>query len=135
MIAVDNHRFGVFEYDVYADVKDFRIERYLPTEARKITLDKFASGHRAKYSITKIELTEYLNGLWDRYGKRSAVSREAQGDGDNATADSYEHVFVDLGWPLFDAIEFHSPMQGDGGGATYYFDPATNTAYHRAGYW
>jgi hypothetical protein len=36
---------------------------------------------------------------------------------------------------LKEAIRFYSPTEGDGGGATYFFDPASGTAYHRAGYW
>lgn len=45
-------------------------------------------------------------------------------------------AFADLKWPaLKNPIEFHSPIENDGGGATYYFDATTDTAYHRAGYW
>lgn len=135
MAVVDAQRFGVFQYESYADLKDFRVERYLPTQARKITLEKFAAGHRAKYSISKLELTEYLDDLWDRFGQHSAFSRDELDDGANISANSYERIFGDLGWPVFDALEFHSPVQGDGGGATYYFDPETDTEYHRAGYW
>ena len=137
MAVIDSQRFGVFRYDtyVYGDVNDFRIERYLPTQAKDITLEKYAAGHRAKYSIAESELKAYLDGLWDRYGQYSAIPRDELDDGASVSVDAYDYVFADLGWPLFDGIEFHSPVQSDGGGATYYFDPATGTAYHRAGYW
>ena len=37
MSILDSHRFGTFEYASFSDVKDFRIERYLPTQAKDIT--------------------------------------------------------------------------------------------------
>jgi hypothetical protein len=44
--------------------------------------------------------------------------------------------FRGLEWPVLkNAICFGSPTEADGGGATYYFDPDSGTAYHRAGYW
>ena len=132
---LDSQRFGVFEYDAYSDVDDFRIERYLPTAAKNITLEKFASGHRARYSISQLELTDFLDDLWNDHGRFSAISRDELCDGESITADTFQHSFADLGWPPFNAIEYHSPVQGDGGGATYYFDPSTGTTYHRAGYW
>jgi len=136
MTIVDAQRFGVFEYDSFSEVDDFRVERFLPTQARGITLDKFAVGHRAKYSISESELRSYLDGLWHQYGEYSAIPRDELGDGASASAESFDYYFGDLGWPaLENAIELHSPVESDGGGATYFFDPTTNTAYHRAGYW
>ncbi|WP_417737251.1 hypothetical protein [Rosistilla oblonga] len=136
MTIVDGQRFGIFNYGTYAEVQDFRIERYLPTSARDITLDKFAMGHRAKYTITETELTTYLDSLWIEAGTNSAISRDALDDGSSVSFDQIAHDFDGLNWPLLSTvIQFHSPIQGDGGGATYYFDPSTNIAYHRAGYW
>jgi len=137
MAIVDSQRFGTFQCENFADVNDFRIERYLPTQARDITLNKCAQGHQATYSISESDLRDYLDGQWDRYGQDSASSREELNDGSRVSADAYDFQFDydDLGWPAFDAVRFHSPVEEDGGGAIYYFDPATGTAYHRAGYW
>lgn len=136
MRLVDTQRFGVFHYDVITDVNDFRIERYLPTNARDITLEKHAAGHRAKYSISESELMEYLDSLWSEYGEHSAISRDELGDGTPVGASQFDYKYGDLGWPpLENAVEYHSPVQGDGGGATYYFDRDAGTAYHLAGYW
>ena len=136
MSILDSQRFGTFEYASFSDVKDFRIERYLPTQATDITLNKYASGHRAKYSISQTELTDYLDELWNQYGEYSAVPRNQLNDGAEVSADLYASTFDDLGWsPLGNAIQFHSPVQADGGGATYYFDSSAGTTYHRAGYW
>ena len=107
----------------------------LPTKARQITVDKYAQGHRARYSISESDLMGYLDGLWDKYGARSAISRDKLHGDSYVTADQLAE-FSDLGWPVLEnAIELHSPVQGNGAGATYYFDRKTGTAYHRAGYW
>ncbi|TWT80527.1 hypothetical protein CA13_19720 [Planctomycetes bacterium CA13] len=136
MSIMDAKRFGVFSYDTYAEVKDFRIERYLPTTARDITLDKFAMGHRAKYTITETELRDYLDQLWLEADGPFAIPREELDDDDAATYDEFDYRFEGLNWPpLEKAFEFHSPVQSDGGGANYFFDPTSNTVYQHAGYW
>ena len=136
MSYLDAKRFGVFQYVTYDEVKDFRVERYLPDSARSITVEKTAMGHRAKYSITKGELREYLDRLWKECGEGSAISRIDFNEGEVVKPDEMEYQFKDLGWlPFSKAIRFHSPVQGDGGGAEYFFDEVSGTAYHRAGYW
>ncbi len=133
---LDSRRFGVFHYDTYSEVQDFRIERYLPPKAREITLDKSAMGHRAKYSITFDELTEYLDALWIKSNGRSAVPRDQLNDGEKETSDRFEHRFEGLDWAMPEtALHFHSPVQSDGGGADYFFDAKTNTVFQHAGYW
>lgn len=134
MHVIDTQRFGMFSYASYSQVQDFRIERYLPDLARGITLEKTAMGHRARYTLTQAELQNFLDTLWA--SGDSAIPREGIGDGEVASAEELQRNFGDLGWPpLTEAVLFHSPVQGDGGGATYYFEPTTNTVYHRAGYW
>ena len=136
MSVLDSRRFGVFRYASYKDVQDFRIERYLPPAATRITLEKTPTGHRAKYTIPEADLRAYLNQLWTAYGKASAVSRDELSDGTPATAEEMRTEFDGLGWPpLQNALKYHSPVEPDGGGATYYVDPTTNTVCHRAGYW
>lgn len=134
--VLDASRFGVFQHATFTDVNDVRVESYLPRAASAITVQKSAMGHRAKYSITQKELMKHLDQLWENAKGRSAVSREELGDGETVNADSLELYFRELEWPLFEpAVRFRSPVQSDGGGATYFFDPLTETAYHRAGYW
>lgn len=132
---MDASRFGRFEYATYDEVNDFRVERYLPPAAREIALLKYAGGYRTRYSITEEELTEYLDGLWDTYGQRSAVPRDDLGEGEPVSAETFEHEFRGE-WPNVEGtIQYHSPIEADGGGATYYFDRASGIAYQRAGYW
>lgn len=137
MLILDSSRFGLFEHSNYSEVKDFRIERFLPTSSKDIFLHKRENGHRAKYKISDDDFHLYLNNLWDLYGKYSAVKREEiSGEGSLVTEKDFNMHFEDLGWkPLNNALKFHSPVEGDGGGATYYFDPDTGIAYHDVSYW
>ena len=135
MSIVDSYRFGLFHYKAFSDVKDWRVERYLPTTAQSITVEKYAQGHRAKYSISEPDLLEFLDELWDKYGERSRMSRDDLHSDSHVTEDQHKQ-FGDLGWPVLEnAIELHSPVKSNWAGATYYFDRDTGTAYHRAGYW
>ena len=136
MKFVDARRFGVFEYTSYNEVQDFRIERFLPPTARDITLEKTFMGHRAKYTITETELRKYLDGLWEAYGKKSSIPRSDLKDGEPGNRDEIETVFEGLNWPkMNESVQFHSPVESDGGGATYYFDQTSGVTYQRAAYW
>jgi hypothetical protein len=136
MSVLDARRFGVFQYATYAEVQDFRIYRYLPVSAHSITLEKTAMGHRAKYSISEPEMRDYMDRLWKECGEGSAIARSDLNEGEIVKRDEIEYQFRELGWtPLTNAIRFHSPVQGDGGGAEYFLDASSGTAYHRAGYW
>ena len=136
MAIVDAQRFGVFQYGVFSDVNDSRIERHLPTNARNITLEKRATGHRAKYSISESDLKEYLDGQWAQHGNRSSIPRAELREGAPVAREQFDLRYGDLGWlPLENAVEFHSPVASDGSGATYFFDARIGTAYHHAGYW
>lgn len=146
MSIVDAFRFGKFRHASFSDVNDPRVGRYLPTAATDITLIKHPSGHLARYSISESDLKNSIDDLWKQYGKRPATPRE----------DLHEHVLknpMNLAekpwipggierelrsseWQVpGNSIELHSPVESDGGGATYFYDPATRTAYHSAGYW
>jgi hypothetical protein len=136
MVIIDSQRFGTFQYNSASEVNDFRVARYLPAKSRNISLKKYPNGYRAKYSISKADLLSYLDALWDKYGEQSVTPRDQLHDGEPVSVDSIDHVFADLKWPaLKNPIEFHSPHEDDGGGATYYFDATTDTVYQRAGYW
>lgn len=136
MAILDAQRFGTFQYNSGSEVNDLRVERYLPAKARDISLKKVSNGHWAKYSISKADLLSYLDALWSRNGERSASSRDQLHDGEPVSVETIDHIFADLKWPaLKNPREFHSPIENDGGGATYYYEATTDTVYQRAGYW
>lgn len=139
MHFVDEVRFGDFEYATFDDVNDFRVERYLPNSASKIKMHKQANGngYRAQYAISAASFHAYLDKLWNTYGEDSAVERgELSDEGLPATKGELERVFSDLGWkPLGNAIKYYSPIEDDGGGATYYYDVSAGLAYQQTGYW
>ena len=136
MAIIDSQRFGTFQYNTMSEVNDIRVARYLPAKARNISLEKYPNGHCAKYSISKVNLLSYLDTLWEKDGQHSAISRNQLHEGEPVSVDFIDGVFADLKWPAFkNPIEFHSPIESDGGGATYYFDATTDTVYHRASYW
>ncbi len=133
---VDRYRFGIFTYTNYRDVRDFRVERYLPPTATQITIEKTAMGHRARYTITEKQLRDYVNDCWNAYGNKSAVGRAELGDCELVDYEHVSHWFKGLDWPPLTRVrQFHSTVQGDGGGAQYYFDDTTGTVYQYAGYW
>jgi hypothetical protein len=136
MTTLDKHRFGVFEYSSYDEVDDFRVERYLPPTSTDITLEKSASGFRAKFRIKESDLIAYLDDLWSRYGDRSAVTRAESPNGSVVNPDEFKLRFGDLGWPpLLDAHEYRGPVARNGAGFSIWYSKSKGLAYECAGYW
>jgi hypothetical protein len=136
MAIIDTHRFGVFEYDTFAEVKDFRVERYLPPTATAITIEKRPQGFRARFSIAEGDLMAYLDDLWRQYGDKSIVKRGEMASMSVVDHESHELQFGDLGWPPLDgAMEYHSPTAENGAGFFVWYSPKRRIAYQRAGYW
>ncbi len=134
MGLVDASRFGLFQYASYPQVQDFRVERYLPEAATAITLEKSPMGHRAKYNLPAGALEEFLERLSAQAGTTVDGTEIRQSAATNV--DEIDQWFGDLDWPaLKDPLRFQSPIEADGGGATYFLEPSTGTVYHRAGYW
>ncbi|WP_339745314.1 hypothetical protein [uncultured Rubinisphaera sp.] len=132
----DHFRFGLFEYENYAEVKDPGVHLYLPPGATKISLNKYASGYEAKYKITESDFHAYLDGLWEEYGQLSVIKRkDRSGEGLPVQEEDFER-FHSLDWqPLANASLFHSPVQGNGGGARYYYDSKAGMVYQQTAYW
>lgn len=132
----DQFRFGLFEYENYADVEDHHVQWYLPPAATKISLNKYASGYEAKYKITESDFHAYLDGLWEEYGQLSVIKRkDRSGEGLPVQEEDFER-FHSLDWqPLANASLFHSPVQGNGGGARYYYDSKAGMVYQQTAYW
>jgi len=134
--VLDRYRFGTFQHSNFADVDDFRVERYLPPAARDITLNKQASRFRAKFRIERSELDDYLDEVWALYGDRSVATRGELTKSDPTDPETHRLHFGDLGWPMLpDAFEQHGPMAGNGAGFSIWYSPQTGIAYQSGYYW
>jgi len=136
--AVDEFRFGYFEHSSFEEVNDFRIERYLPPKSRDISLFKNfgGNGYRAKYVIEESALEEYADSLWKEWGEHSSISRPKLSAHTSSISKLELPEFTDLGWVLEGDIRiFHSPVEADGGGATYYHERQSGLTFQRTGYW
>ena len=137
--VVDTFRFGHFQHASFADVNDFRIERWLPPDATDISLFKNygGNGYRARFTISEEKLIEYLDELWQAHAHQSAIQRhEFSHDGKETSGTAHFDQFQIIGWnPIAVSIVYHSPVEGDGGGATYYHDRNSGVTLQRAGYW
>ncbi|WP_437203353.1 hypothetical protein [Planctomicrobium sp. SH664] len=148
MGIVDRFRFGTFEFATASEVKDFRIERFLPPTATAITLRKDPTGHWARYSIPESDLQAFVEGLWKRSGEHSAIPREelpsppraspvaSASDTRTLIRSEFQRKFEATGWETPSTLlEMHGPVEPDGGGVIYFYDPITQAAYHRGRYW
>ena len=133
MVALDPFRFGTFEYDSFAEVNDFRVERYLPPDAKDIVIFKpgGGNGYQARYRISPVEFRAYLDKIL-KHGIETDVDKE----GVPVSIDEMMSDFRNLDWPPLQApVRFRSPFESDGGGATYYNDGEAGIVYQRVGYW
>ncbi len=136
-LAVDKFRFGTFSYAKFEDVKDFRVERFLPPAARDITVDKRDSGFVAKYRIAEPELRAFLDELWAKHGEQSSLKRSDFSP--NSTLDEQLHALHfgrRLGWPFIQGMKHHqSPVAPNGAGCSLWYSAVEGVAYQRAAYW
>lgn len=136
MQILDSSRFGVFNCAAFNDVKDFRVERYLPPAATNITIDKYPQGFRARFTISQSQLDAYLDEVWRSYGDQSVVERGEMSAMAIVDAKSHDLYYGDLGWPhLNDATEVYGPTAGNGAGFSVWFSPSEGIAYQRGSYW
>ncbi|TWU22966.1 hypothetical protein Pla52o_24990 [Novipirellula galeiformis] len=136
MEVLDTKRFGVFDYETFDEVDDFRVERYLPPDATNITVDKYAQGFRARFKISQTNLDAYLDQVWRSYGDQSVVERGEMSAMRVVDEESHDLYYGDLGWAhLGDATEVYGPMARNGAGFTVWFSPSKGIAYQRGSYW
>jgi hypothetical protein len=138
-VIVDSWRFGLFHYATFSEVRDVRIERFLPPMATNIALDKYASGHRARYSIREPDLVAYVDEMWSKHSRMTKVAaskRDPERPLTSSERDWFQHDFERLGWTVSEStVVLAGPHAANGAGASYYYDRRAGLAYHRAGYW
>jgi hypothetical protein len=136
MFALDQIRFGRFEYQSYSEITDFRAQRYLPPSAVAISMYKHPQGYKAKYSIAETDFHKYLDELWEKYGQYSAVERHGFAGEDEPPYPEEFDQYAEQEWPpLKNAITYYSPTESDGGGAEYLYDKDAGIVYQTTGYW
>jgi len=134
--VLNHHRFGIFSYPDYASVKDHRVYRYLPTEAKDIAIEKYPQGFRARFRISKTSLNHWFDGHWDRKSKYSAVERQVIDDENGVDNEHFVGEYGDLGWSgPKDMIVYEGPRASNGAGFTLWFSESKGMAFQRGGYW
>ena len=134
--VADHFRFGRFSHSNYDQINDFRVQRYMPPAASNVDVDKYASGFRARYEISPDELDQWIDGLWQRYGDVSAISRDELEREPLDNLEYTSHVFDGLPWqPKIGCEEISGPVAGNGAGFTVWYNRSDGIAYERAGYW
>lgn len=137
-LIVDQFRFGSFSYKKYEEIKDFRIYRWMPTNAKNLQLFKRYSGngYLAHYEIEESKIIGYVNNLWEKYGDKSASERSDFKDEGKLVKTSELGVFTSTNWKIPAKVKkYYTPRELDGGGAIYYFDPKTSLVLQNAVYW
>lgn len=133
---LDNHRFGIFSYPHYASVKDDRVYRYLPIEAKDITIEKYPQGFRARFYIGKNALNHWFDGHWENRGKYSVFKRQVIDDENKVDNEHFVREYGDLGWSgPKDMIVYEGPRGSNGAGFTLWFSESKEMAFQRGGYW
>lgn len=131
MPVVDAYRFGRFHYGSSAEINDWRVERYFPTTATDITIDKDRGGFRANYHIAKKDLIAFVDAEWDQSKGTSVYTREQAGQ----ISHSWDEL-RNLGMTSSsNFIKFVGPIKSNHAGFVLWYDESHERAFHSAGYW
>jgi hypothetical protein len=136
--VVDFFRFGTFHYPDYGAIDDFRVKRYMPPAATDITVFKHYSGngYRARFTISQQDFDAWHDEFWNKYGEYSNMDRP-EDDGKAASDPAEFHQwFGDFDWVLpADAVNYQSPVAGDGAHYDVEYSPAQQLAFLTSCYW
>lgn len=136
MAVLDSRRFGEFEYATYDEVDDFRVERYLPPQARSIKLYKIPNGFRAMFQISEADLAAWHDSIWSDYGSADAFDTERGPDESEAIASEMLVHFELLDWLLPQPeVGYYAPVAANGATFKTWYDRDTNTAILWGCYW
>ncbi|MDZ4686148.1 MAG: hypothetical protein SH850_13865 [Planctomycetaceae bacterium] len=136
---VDAVRYRTFQYAQAADIRDPYVR--LPKSATNVTVNKYASGHEARFSVTKAELLSWFDEEWKRVcvysqPRNNADYQAGHPEASAQTGHTLDPRFETLGWePLPDVVYFCGPVSGRGGGFTVYYSESRQLAYLRHAYW
>ena len=135
-VIMSPFRFGEFHADNFDSVAFPRVQVYLPQSASDITMVTNSHNHHTRFTISENDLNKSIESLWGTHGKRSPMTRGESAfadpvvyDGDNPTL---RHLGLSSGQSC---LHYEGPYQGDWGGPTLWYDPVSQTAWQRVGYW
>ena len=135
MHFLDKSRFGVFDYDVTPTINDLRVERYLPPEARELTVDRYARGYRARYLVESDVLEDWFDAVWEGFGEYS-VDAKIPPEFTTLSQQAFDEAFGGLGWPRPTEVVFYQgPVAENGAGFSIWYDAETGFAYESATHW
>lgn len=133
---VDTQRFGIGHYPTPDAIWNFHAPGLIPKSATEITIDKFASGHRAKFKISKSDLESWLDEIWKEYGGFSVIQRELRDNRTVVTADDFPAEFRVYDWkPVAETTLYGGPISARGGSFEIWYSPSDGIAYQRCSYW
>ena len=100
-LIVDFFRYGTFHYAGAAEIPERHIR--FPASATDITVFKYASGHDARFSISKGDLLAWIESF--------------RGRKDLKFAKAFGHRCYQRGWPAYDDLEqYDGPYAANGAG-------------------
>lgn len=138
MNIVDHFRFGMFYYDDFQAIRDFRIERYMPPTAKQISVYKHfgGNGYRAKFTISPEDLQSWHSEYWNQHEKYSVMDRPDNDGAAAASPDEFHRLFVEFNWSMpKDCVRYRGPIAGNGAGYRIDYSPSENTAFLSGCYW
>ena len=103
----------------------------IPPAATDITLQRDLLDHYATYTISEKDLNAFLNERFARDGKMIDSFSERS----RPTAKQIGNAIGRLGWVVTEKTVVYSYTASNGGGHTYYHDPATGRTYQSSAYW
>ncbi|MDB5348166.1 MAG: hypothetical protein JWP89_6543 [Schlesneria sp.] len=133
---VDTQRFGLAHYPTHQAIWNFHSPESIPNSATEITIDKFASGYRARFKISKIDLESWLDEIWKKYGDFSVIQRELRDNRPVINATDFPEEFLVYEWrPAAETIKYGGPFSSRGSGFEIWYSPSEEVAYQSCSYW
>lgn len=137
-VVVDHFRFGMFQYADFDSIGDFRIERYMPQTAKRITVYKHESGngYRARFEITGDDLRAWHQQVWDSYEQFSGIP-PGEGEMRSPTDEvQFLHQFDEFAWQApSDLVVYNGPIKANGAHYRIWHSESTQVAFLTSCYW
>jgi hypothetical protein len=133
---VDTQRFGIAHYPNHQAIWNFHAPGSIPLQATEITIDRFASGHRARFKISKSDLERWLDEIWRERGESSVIDRELRDQRSVVKAIDFPAEFGVYGWkPAAETILYSGPVSARGSSFEIWYSTEEDMAYQSCSYW